>query len=108
MTDYYITLIVALVGASGAATEFIKRIIKTDTKWVNAVLSWVIPFLVAYGAWIIGYLPPITQPDWLWIGIEGFLVGIACHWSYGLDVVRKILDFVFSWINGEKWYVKEK
>lgn len=108
MTQYYLTLIIVLVGVAASVIEFFKRLIKTDNKTVNTIVSWVVSIIVAFGAWIIGYLPPISQPDWLWILIEGVLIGIAGQWAYGKDIVKKILDFVFSWINGEKWYVNKK
>ena len=108
MTQYYLALIITLVGVAASVTEFIKRIIKTDNKTVNTIISWASAIIVAFGAWIIGYLPAITQPDWLWILIEGIMIGIAGQWVYGKDIVKKILDFLFSWINGEKWYLTKK
>lgn len=108
MTQFYLTLIIALVGVAASVTELVKRLIKTDNKVVNTIISWVVSIGVAFGAWVIGYLPPISQPDWLWILIEGIMVGIAGQWAYGKDIVKKILDFVFSWINGEKWYLPKE
>lgn len=90
---------------SGTLMDFVKRIIKTDKKWVNHLISWVLSILATYVAWIIGYMPAIGQPEWAWIALEGVGVGLMANGIYTIKVIKKIYDFLFSFIDG-KWYEK--
>ena len=108
MVEMFLTLTFAIAGVATMASEAIKRVINTDNKAVNAVVSWVVAIALTYGAWFIGYTPAISQPAWLWVLIEGVLVGLASTGIYDKAVITKIYDWIFSWINGEKWYDKIK
>lgn len=103
MENVILIAITSLVAVVGTLTDFFKRLFKVDKKWFNELLSWFISIATAYVAWILGILPAISQPEWLWVLAEGVLIAIAANFTYGYDWVKKILDFIFSWIDG-KWY----
>ena len=91
---------------SGTLMDFVKRIIKSDKRWVNRLMSWVLSILASYTAWVIGYLPAIGQPEWAWILVEGVGVGLMANGIYTSETIKKIYDFLFSFIDG-KWYDKK-
>lgn len=103
MENLILAAIAALVAIVNVLSDFFKRLFKVDAKWFNELLSWVIAIAATYVAWILGKIPAIFQPEWLSILFEGILVGIAANITYGYDWVKKILDFIFSFIDG-KWY----
>lgn len=103
MENVILIAIVSLIAIVGTLTEFFKRLIKCDKKWFNELLSWFISIATAYVAWIIGYLPAISQPEWLWVLAEGVLIAVCANKGYGYDFIKKILDFIFQFIDG-KWY----
>lgn len=92
---------------SGTLMDFVKRIIKTDKKWVNHLISWILSILAAFVAYAIGYLPAIGEPWWAWILVEGVGVGVIANGIYTIEVVKKFYDFIFQFIDG-KWYVTDK
>lgn len=92
---------------SGALTDFVKRFIKTDKKWVNILVMFILSILTTFVAWIIGYIPAFFQPEWLCVLFEGLTVGVLASGIYGFPIVKKIYDFIFQFIDG-KWYVEEK
>ena len=92
---------------SGSLMDFVKRIIKTDKKWVNHLISWVLSILATYVAYAIGYMPAIGEPWWLWILIEGIGVGVLANGIYTIEVIKKVYDFIFGFIDG-KWYITEE
>lgn len=92
---------------SGTLMDFVKRFIKTDKKWVNHLISWILSIVAAFVAYAIGYLPAASEPWWVWILIEGVGIGLIANGIYTIDVVKKFYDFIFEFIDG-KWYVTEK
>lgn len=106
MTAMFVLLTMAISAIATMATEAIKRVVNTSNKWVNLAIAWIIPIALTYAAWFIGYMPVVSQPDWLWVLIEGVIVGAVSTKAYDASVVKKIYDWIFSWINGEKWYNK--
>ena len=103
MENLVLAAIVSLIASVNVLSDFFKRLFKVDKKWFNELLSWVIAIAATFVAWILGKMPVIFQPDWLSSLFEGILVGIAANITYGYDWVKKILDFVFQFIDG-KWY----
>ena len=108
MTEMYVMLTIAIAAIATMATEAIKRVINTDKKWVNLLVAWLVPILLSLGAWFIGYLPAVSQPQWLWALVEGIITAGLSTKTYDANVVKKIYDWLFSWINGSKWYVEDK
>lgn len=98
--------ITSLVASVNVLSDFFKRLFKVDKKWFNELLSWVIAILVTFAAWGMGKMPTFFTPEWLCVLVEGIFVGIAANITYGYDWVKKILDFIFSFIDG-KWYEKK-
>lgn len=103
MENLVLAAIVSLVASVNVLSDFFKRLFKVDKKWFNELLSWAIAIAATFVAWILGKMPAIFQPEWLSILFEGILVGIAANIAYGYDWVKKILDFIFQFIDG-KWY----
>lgn len=108
MENVILAATVALVAIVGMLTDFFKRLFKIETKWLNHLISWVISIAATYVAWIIGYIPAVTQPEWLWILIEGIGVGLIANGVYTIDVVKKVYDFIFSFINGKLYFLDKK
>ena len=107
MEKMILAAIVTLVASVNVLSDFFKRLFKVDKKWFNELLSWVIAIGATFVAWILGAMPTFFEPEWLCVLFEGVLVGIAANLSYGYDWVKKILDFIFQFIDG-KWYEIEK
>lgn len=105
MENLVLGAIIALIAVVNTLSDFFKRLFKVDKKWFNELLSWVIAVGATFVAWILGYMPTFFQPEWACVLFEGILVGIAANITYGYDWVKKILDFVFQFIDG-KWYDK--
>ena len=93
---------------SGTLTDFVKRFIKTEKKWVNKLVTFILAILTTYVAWIIGYIPAFGNPEWLTILVEGIVVGLVSIGLYSDKNLKAFYDFIFSFINGEKWYVEKK
>ena len=93
---------------SGTLTDFVKRFIKTEKKWVNKLVTFILAILTTYVAWIIGYIPAFGNPAWLTILVEGIVVGLVSIGLYSDKNLKAFYDFIFSFINGEKWYVEKK
>lgn len=99
---------VVLAGlVSGTLTDFVKRFIKTDKKWVNKLITFVLAIITTYVAWIIGYIPAFGNPEWLTVLVEGIVVALVSIGLYSDKNLKAFYDFIFSFINGEKWYTKE-
>lgn len=92
--------------ASGVLTDFVKRFIKTEKKWVNKLITFILAIIATYVAWIIGYIPAFGNPEWLTVLIEGITVGLVAIGLYSDKNLKAFYDFIFSFINGEKWYDK--
>ena len=108
MENLILGCIVALATiVSGALTDLVKRFIKTDKKWVNILVMFILSILTTFVAWIIGYIPAFFQPEWLSVLFEGLTVGVLASGIYGFPIVKKIYDFIFQFIDG-KWYEIEK
>ena len=90
--------------ASGVLTDFVKRFIKSEKKWVNKLITFILSIIATYVAWIIGYIPSFGSPEWLTVLIEGITVGLVAIGLYNSDNLKAFYDFIFSFINGEKWY----
>lgn len=105
MENMILAAIATLVASVNVLSDFFKRLFKVDKKWFNELLSWVIAIAATFVAWILGYMPTFFQPEWACVLFEGILVGVAANITYGYDWVKKILDFIFGFING-KWYNK--
>ena len=102
MENMILAAIATLVASVNVLTDFFKRLFKIDKKWVIELMSWVIAIAATYVAWIMGQIPAIFQPEWLSILFEGLLVGIAANIAHGYEITKKILDFIFSFINKAK------
>jgi hypothetical protein len=102
MENMILAAIATLVASVNVLTDFFKRLFKIDKKWVIELMSWVIAIAATYVAWIMGQIPAIFQPEWLSILFEGLLVGIAANIAHGYEITKKILDFIFSFINKTK------
>lgn len=107
MENLILGAIITLIAVVNTLSDFFKRLFKVDKKWFNELLSWVIAVGATFVAWILGYMPTFFQPEWACVLFEGILVGIAANIAYGYDWVKKILDFIFQFIDG-KWYEIEK
>ena len=108
MENVIIAASIVLAGlASGVLTEFVKRFIKSEKKWVNKLITFILGILATYVAWIIGYIPAFGNPEWLTVLIEGITVGLVAIGLYSDNNLKAFYDFIFSFINGEKWYTKE-
>ena len=100
---------VVLAGlVSGTLTDFVKRFIKTEKKWVNKLVTFILAILTTYVAWIIGYIPAFGNPEWLTVLVEGIVVFLVSIGLYSDQNLKTFYDFIFSFINGEKWYTKDK
>ena len=99
MENMILAAIATLVASVNVLTDFFKRLFNINKKWVIELLSWVIAIAATYVAWILDYMPAIFQPEWLSILFEGLLVGIAANIAHGYEITKKILDFIFSFIN---------
>lgn len=109
MESVIIAATVVLAGlVSGTLTDFVKRFIKTDKKWVNRLISFVLAIAATFVAWIIGYIPAFGSPEWLAVLVEGIVVGLVANGLYNDKNLKAFYDFIFSFINGEKWYVEKK
>ena len=107
MENLILAAIATLVASVNVLSDFFKRLFKVDKKWFNELLSWVIAIAATFVAWILGAMPTFFQPEWACVLFEGVLVGIAANITYGYDWVKKILDFIFGFIDG-KWYTDVK
>lgn len=103
MENIILTAIATLVASVNILSDFFKRLFKVQAKWFNELLSWVIAIAATFVAWLLGYMPTFFQPEWACVLFEGILVGVAANITYGYDWVKKILDFIFGFIDG-KWY----
>ena len=106
MEKLVLAAIATLVASVNVLSDFFKRLFKVDKKWFNELLSWVIAIAATYVVWILGAMPAFFEPEWLCVLFEGVLVALAANYMYGYEWVKKILDFVFSFIDG-KWYSKK-
>ena len=108
MEAIIISATVVLAGlVSGTLTDFVKRFIKSDKKWVNRLITIILGILATYVAWIIGYIPAFGNPEWLTVLVEGIVVSLVSMGLYSDKNLKAFYDFIFSFINGEKWYTKE-
>lgn len=102
--------IIALVASVMAITEFFKRLIKVDKKWVNRLLTFIVAEGTAFVAWILGKLPTFFTPEWACVLVEGGILGLLCCWTYDPKIIKEIFDIIFSLFGqklGGKWYTKE-
>lgn len=106
METAILAAITALVASVNVLSDFFKRLFKVDKKWFNELLSWVIAIAATFVAWMIGKMPTFFEPEWLCVLVEGIFVGMVANLTYGYDWVKKILDFIFQFIDG-KWYNKK-
>lgn len=108
MEAIIISATVVLAGlVSGTLTDFVKRFIKSEKKWVNRLITIILGILATYVAWIIGYIPAFGNPEWLTVLVEGIVVSLVSIGLYSDKNLKAFYDFIFSFINGEKWYTKE-
>ena len=108
MEAIIISATVVLAGlVSGTLTDFVKRFIKSEKKWVNRLITIILGILATYVAWIIGYIPAFGNPEWLTVLVEGIVVSLVSMGLYSDKNLKAFYDFIFSFINGEKWYTKE-
>lgn len=107
MESAIIAATVVLAGlVSGNLTEIVKRIIKTDKKWVNRLITLVLGIVTTYVAYAIGYIPAFGEPVWLTIFVEGIVVALVSMGFFTDKNLKAFYDFIYSFINGEKWYNK--
>ena len=105
MENLILAAIATLVASVNVVSDFLKRLFKVDKKWFNELLSWLVAIGATYAAWAMGKMPTFFEPEWLCVLVEGIFVGMVANFTYGYEWVKKILDFIFSFIDG-KWYDK--
>ena len=107
MENLILASIATLVASVNVLSDFFKRLFNVKAKWLNEVMSWLIAIAATFIAWILGYMPTFFQPEWACVLLEGVFVGMAANFMYGYEWVKKILDFIFSFIDG-KYYDKKE
>ena len=109
----YFRTFAAFVGGIMLVTQFINDVFKINGKWPRRIASWVIAILGAvlgfYGQ--IGFFAEFGTPDqwqgWVMTVLTGFGAGVASNGIYGIDQIKKILQWIFQWIKHKPQVINE-
>lgn len=96
LTVSYWGLFSAIVAIASVISGAIIGWLKINKSWAQYATSWACTIGLAFGAWALKFLPALGEPEWAFVLMQGFVMGLVSNKFYDIPAIKKLYLKVFG------------